>query len=61
MIEDLAGWERTAAEPREVGSLESDVPVWEAPDPLDALNEERDNPTRVFLLGPKLVARSEVG
>jgi serine/threonine-protein kinase len=61
LIEDFASWERTATEPREFGSQVSEVPVWEAPDPLEALAEERDNPTRVFLLDPKLAARPEVG
>jgi serine/threonine-protein kinase len=60
-IADFAGWERTATEPRELGSWVSEVPVWEAADPLQALAEERDNPTRVFLLGPKLAATWDVG
>ena len=36
-------------------------PIWEAPDPLLALRQERENPTRVFLLNSKLAATSGQG
>jgi serine/threonine protein kinase len=60
-VADFAGWERTSAGPREVGSQVSEAPVWEPADPLQTLAEERDNPTRVFLLDPRLAATSDAG
>ena len=45
----------------ELGSQASELPVWDAADPLLALTQERVNPTRVFLLGPKVAATSDIG
>ena len=60
-VPDFAAWEQTSAEPRELGSQASELPVWDAADPLLALTQERVNPTRVFLLGPKVAATSDIG
>jgi serine/threonine-protein kinase len=60
-VADFAAWEQTSAEPRELGSQASELSVWDAVDPLLALTQERVNPTRVFLLGPRVGATSDVG
>ena len=60
-ITNFAGWEQGATEPREVGSRLSGSSVWDAADPLKALAQERENPTRVFLLNPRLAATSDFG
>ena len=60
-IADFAKWEQSGSEPREVGSLTSAVSVWEAADPLKALSQERENPTRVFLLSSRFRSASELG
>ena len=60
-ITDFAAWEQGASEPREVGSRLSATSVWDAADPLKALSQERENPTRVFLLNPRFAATSDFG
>jgi serine/threonine protein kinase len=60
-ITDFASWEQRGSEPREVGSLTSTTSVWDAADPLLALSQERENPTRVFLLSPRLRSASDLG
>ena len=45
-ITSFAGWEQSATEPREVGSRLSGPSVWDAADPLQALSQEQENPTR---------------
>ncbi len=60
-VADFASWEQSGSEPREIGSLTSAASVWEAADPLQALSQERENPTRVFLLSPRLRLASDPG
>ena len=55
------GWEQSPTDFREVGSRVSGASVWDAADPLKALSQERENPTRVFLLNPRLTATSDPG
>jgi eukaryotic-like serine/threonine-protein kinase len=60
-IANFATWEQGATEPREVGSRLSVSSVWDASEPLKSLALERENPTRAFLLNPRLAADSDVG
>jgi hypothetical protein len=60
-ITDFASWEQTATELRETGTRVASKPVWEAVDPLQSLTNERENPTRVFLLDPGLAGASAPG
>jgi serine/threonine protein kinase len=60
-ITSFAAWEQTPTELREAGSRVSTGPIWDAPDPLVALGQEREYPTRAFLLNPRVAASSDVG
>jgi serine/threonine-protein kinase len=60
-IGDFAAWEQTPNELREVGSRVSTTTIWKASDPLQALAQERENPTGAFLLDPRLAAMADVG
>ncbi len=60
-ITRFASWEQTPTELREAGSRVLTGPIWDAPDPLVALGQEREYPTRAFLLNPKVAASSDVG
>jgi len=60
-IVDFAHWKETPAELRETGTTVTTAPVWDAPDPAQALLAETDNPTRAFLLTSIITSRSEIG
>ena len=60
-ITNFATWEQDATEPREVGSRLTGASVWDAADPLKALSQERDNPSRVFLLNSRFAATGDFG
>ncbi len=60
-ITNFGEWEQSASEPREVRSRLSGSSVWDAADPLKALAQERENPTRVFLLNPRFAANADFG
>ena len=60
-IVDFPSWIESAAEMRELDSTLATAPVWDVADPLAALQSETDNPTRVFLLGPSIAAKFDVG
>ncbi len=60
-IANFASWEQGATEPREVGSRLSVSSVWDIADPLKALAQVSENPTRAFLLNPRIAATSDFG
>jgi serine/threonine-protein kinase len=60
-IAEFSAWERGSADLRELGSDVSRGRVWDAANPVELLVQERDNPTRVFLLGPQIAGASDVG
>ena len=60
-ITEFSGWEQSPTDFREVGSRVSGTSVWDAADPMKSLSQERENPTRVFLLNPRLTATSDPG
>ena len=45
-ITEFSGWEQSPTDFREVGSRVSGASVWDAADPMKALSQERENPTR---------------
>ncbi len=49
-VTDFAAWEQGTTEPRELGSRLADRSVWEAADPIAALQQNREDPTRAFRL-----------
>jgi serine/threonine-protein kinase len=60
-IVDFPRWVESATELRETDTTVATAPVWDAADPSQALQSEIDNPTRVFMLSPKMAADFDVG
>jgi serine/threonine-protein kinase len=60
-VTEFPRWRETASELRETGTTVSTTPVWAAADPSQALATEKDNPTRVFLLSPRIAAKMDTG
>ncbi len=60
-IVDFKRWSESATDLRETDTTLATAPVWDAPDPSQALQSETDNPTRAFLLSPNFAATRDVG
>jgi serine/threonine protein kinase len=60
-IDDFAHWSETPTELRETGTALTSNPVWETPDPGQALLAQTDNPSRVFLMSAASTSRSDLG
>jgi serine/threonine-protein kinase len=60
-VVEYSRWRETTTGLREIGTTVKSTPVWDAPDPAQALLAETDNPTRAFLLTAAITTRSEIG